>query len=174
MPEYGSNKMTCGKSQIVLRLLVVGTLLSGWRSVPAQAPEENPLQLTLHHATLSVADIDKETEWFVRVLGFKAAEQNKGADFIGRHLEIPGYRIDLSQKNGSARHSQAKGTLEQGWVHVVFQTPAMDAAFKRLTAEHTDVTAARNPQGAITQLIVHDPEGNEIEITPKSPSNAPG
>jgi hypothetical protein len=64
------------------------------------------------------------------------------------------------------RHREEAGAGEQGWMHIVFKSPVIDEAFRKLSAEGTDVKADRNAQSAITRLIVHDPEGNEIEIVP--------
>jgi catechol 2,3-dioxygenase-like lactoylglutathione lyase family enzyme len=141
--------------------------LLGMGNLTAQTPDSNPLQLSLHHATLSVADMDKEIAWFQRVLGFQVGEQFKmGTEAEVTHMTIPGYRIDLAWRKGSVKHEKAKGDLEQGWMHIVFKTPVIDADYNKLVAEQTDVKADRDAKSAITRLIVHDPEGNEIEIQP--------
>jgi catechol 2,3-dioxygenase-like lactoylglutathione lyase family enzyme len=129
------------------------------------AAEPNPLQLSPDHATASVASLDKETEWYERVLGFKETgrvQPNPG--FEVRHLAIPGYRIDLVGQKGSVRQHAVTGAYNQGWYHVVFKTPNIDKAFGWLQMMGTDVKANRNAQAAITRLVLHDPEGNELEI----------
>jgi catechol 2,3-dioxygenase-like lactoylglutathione lyase family enzyme len=147
------------------------TVFAGVRLLSAQSNDRNPLQLSPHHATISVADMEKETAWFERVLGFHREDEPipapQSATIQLRHMTIPGYRIDLFWQKGSVRRRQVSGGMEQGWFHVVFKTPAIDADFKRLMDAGTDVTANRNAQSAITRLVFHDPEGNELEIVPQ-------
>jgi len=144
-----------------------------WVNAAAQNAEPNPLHLAPDHATASVADLDKECAWYERVLGFQEQSRGGQADFQVRHLGIPGYRIDLVWQKGSARPQGGAGALTQGWFHVVFKTDAMALAFSRLMTLGTDVTANRDAQGALTRLILHDPEGNELEIVPNRSTPPP-
>ena len=139
-----------------------------WGPLPAQTTDSNPLQLLPNHATASVADLEKESEWYRRVLGFHEIRRVRGnPDFEVLQMGIPGYRIDLVWQKGSSRAHQARGSFQQGWLHVVFETPVIDAAFERLRDLGTDVKADRNAQAMITRLVFHDPEGNELEIVPR-------
>ena len=54
--------------------------------------------------------------------------------------------------------------LQQGWTHVVFHVADVSAALKALQALHVDVEVNKIPDGTPIQLLIHDPEGNEIEI----------
>lgn len=129
-----------------------------------QAADANPLELSPHHATASVADIDKETAWYEQVLGFKELQRfNTSPDFQLRQMGIPGYRIDLVWQKGSSRQ-RLSGYAAQGWLHVVFKTPVIDADLKRLEELKTDVKATRDDKSVVTRLTFHDPEGNELEI----------
>jgi catechol 2,3-dioxygenase-like lactoylglutathione lyase family enzyme len=135
--------------------------------VVAQVVEENPLGLAPDHATISVADLAKERDWCIRVLGFKEMNHiERGSDFAISQMTIPGYRIDLVWQRGSSRSKRASGDFEQGWRHIVFRTSIIDQDYKRLVAQQADVTAERDSKSAITRLLVHDPEGNEFEIFP--------
>jgi len=120
----------------------------------ASRAEPNPLKLTPHHATISVADLDRESQWYASVLGFEKSNPFDGPDSKGCWMVIPGYRVDLIQI----------GLLRQGWLHVVFQTPMIEEALKRLQAAGTDVKAFKNDDGHLQRLILHDPEGNEVEL----------
>jgi len=124
----------------------------------------NPLKLTPHHATISVADLDKESQWYASVLGFEKSKSFGSPDVRGCWMVIPGYRIDLIQQKGSSRMETHIGQLRQGWLHVVFQTPMIEKALKRLQAAGTDVKALRYDDGHLQRLILHDPEGNEVEL----------
>ena len=118
------------------------------------------------HATLSVENVEREAEWFERVLGFKPlSKSNANPDFINWHLVIPGYRIDLIKFKGSKRPApQESPYLQQGWTHVVFHVEDVAAALKTLQALKVDVAVSKDNQGTPIQLRIHDPEGNEIEI----------
>lgn len=136
--------------------------------VAGNGVDPNPLHLAPDHATASVADLDKESEWYEHVLGFQELSRGGQADFQVRHLGIPGYRIDLVWQKGSARPHGA-GASVQGWFHVVFKTDAVEADYKRLVALGTDAKADRDAQSNISRLVFHDPEGNEVEIVPDPP-----
>jgi catechol 2,3-dioxygenase-like lactoylglutathione lyase family enzyme len=134
---------------------------------PAQSLGDNPLQITPHHATVSVADLDKEVDWYGRVLGFKLGQRIKIGDTAEVcHLIIPGYQIDLSWHKESVKHAVLKGDLEQGWLHIVFKTPKIDAVYNQLVAQQADVRAAKNKDSKITMVSVNDPEGNELAFQP--------
>jgi|SRR6516164_5809567 len=125
----------------------------------------NPLHLVADHATASVADLEKEEKWYVQVLGFREVNHiRRGTEFEACRVAVPGFNIDLVRQKGSKRSEKGAGNLEQGWLHVVFKSSAIDQAYAALTAAHADVKAERDPHGGIARLIVHDPEGNEIEI----------
>lgn len=122
--------------------------------------------LSPDHATLSVGDIHKESAWYQRVLGFKLSQDSvndQGALF--QMLTIPGYRLDLLEYKGSARAVYASPRyLTQGWVHLVFNLPDINAAYKSLRASGVDVTATMGPKGNVDHLILRDPEGNQFEL----------
>jgi catechol 2,3-dioxygenase-like lactoylglutathione lyase family enzyme len=126
--------------------------------------DSNPMQLQADHVTASVADLDKEEQWYIRVFGFREVVRHKrGPDFEVRHLSLGVYHVDLAWQRGSVRQKES-GYLRQGWEHVVFTTPALEAAYERLVKLSTDVRADRNNQGRVWRLFLHDPEGNELEI----------
>jgi|GEM_PF-1880836 len=142
---------------------------ASWANAAEASVDPNPLRLAPDHATASVANLDSECAWYERVLGFQELSRGGQADFQVRHLGIPGYRIDLVWQKGSSRQRLLSGALVQGWFHVVFKTDALDAAYQRLMTLGTDATANRSDQGALARLIVHDPEGNELEIVSAQP-----
>ena len=126
--------------------------------------ESNPLKLSPHHATISVANLDKESHWYASVLGFEKSNCFDRPDAKLCWMVIPGYRIDLVQQKGSSRRDTRIGSLKQGWLHVVFQTPMIADALKRLELAKTDVKAFTSEDGHLQRLILHDPEGNELEL----------
>ena len=81
--------------------------------------EPNPLKLTPHHATISVADLDKESQWYASVLGFEKSNPFDSPDSKGCWMVIPGYRVDLIQQKGSSRKDTQIGLPRQiGRAHV--------------------------------------------------------
>ena len=145
----------------ILAAAAVAALAGG----AAHAADANPLRLTPDHATASVADLDKESRWYEQVLGFQELSRFQNpAGYTVLQMTIPGYRIDLVSAKASVRRSQGPGALNQGWLHLVFRTPAIDAAYARLTAQGVAVKVLRDAKANITRLTFLDPEGNELEI----------
>jgi catechol 2,3-dioxygenase-like lactoylglutathione lyase family enzyme len=123
---------------------------------------ENPLQLKPDHATASVGNIDRAVRWYQDTLGFRVVnrgERPNGSRFAD--LEIPGYGIGLVQNPGTPPTAGARS----GWIHIVFSVPDPARAFAALKSRGANVTTRGNPAAAqITTFLLHDSEGNEIEI----------
>jgi catechol 2,3-dioxygenase-like lactoylglutathione lyase family enzyme len=154
--------MVGNESRTVSFLALLALTLTSWgqSGVPSKTP--NPLNLSANHVTASVADLEKEARWYESVLGFRRSELlGDRKDFGLYKMTMPGYRIDLVWQQGSSRHQQEVGRLEQGWLHIVFNTPDPDAAYKDLIAQGTDVKIERDSQQRVVHLTLHDPEGNE-------------
>ena len=123
--------------------------------------------IVMDHVTLSVESLDHESDWYERVMGFKVTKRSSpSADMLTRQLRVPGFRIDLIQYKGSTRPATVVPPyLRQGWVHIAFSVPDLEDALKQLRALEPDVTiGSRDGAGVPTRLVVHDPEGNEIEL----------
>src|ERR1700712_4303073 len=115
MIQNGCRTMTC--------LALVAIAFTVWEKSFAQSSKSNPLHLSANHVTASVANLEQEAAWYERVLGFhRSALLGGRKDFGLYQMTMPGNRIDLVWEVGSARHQQAKGRMEQGWLHVVFNT----------------------------------------------------
>jgi catechol 2,3-dioxygenase-like lactoylglutathione lyase family enzyme len=146
-----------------LALLAVGSSAS----VPAQTPADNPLQLSASRTvTLTVADVAREAEWYVRVLGFHETMRHRETPQEElRRVEIDGYRVDLVWHQGSTRPAPSR--YQEGYDHVSYQTPALEQDYKWLMAHGVKVGATRDPKSnALRRIVIHDPEGNEIRIEP--------
>ena len=145
-------------------LLILAAFI-GCGAVSAQSISSNPLHLSFHHVTASVADLEKEASWYERVLGFhKSALLGDSDELRAYHMTRPGLRIDLVRQKGSVRQHGAKGASEQGWVHIVFTDSDLDAAYRYLLSLGTDVRRDGDKGSSIHHLTLHDPEGNEIGI----------
>ena len=128
------------------------------------------LNLQIHHATLSVADIHAEADWYIRNFGFAFPAGTKvqqiNPKMQGARLVISGFQLVLIQFEGSKRPEKPSPVfMQQGYIHLVFTVSDPDSAFTYLQGAGADVTANRNKEGKIMGMVVHDPEGNEIELT---------
>lgn len=153
----------------VVMVLAATIGLAGQSTVPPStsvAQAGTVLDLRAQHATISVSDINNERNWYSDKLGFVQARHiERGPDFEIWQLTIPGYRMDLIRVTGSQRPKAPSPLyLQQGWVHIAFSTPDMRKAFNFLKAAGADVKADFDENQQITRLVVHDPEGNEIEL----------
>jgi catechol 2,3-dioxygenase-like lactoylglutathione lyase family enzyme len=146
-------------------LFLLAVSFPAWPQSAAPSSKVNPLDLTPNHVTASVANLSQEADWYERVLGFRRSKLLGGRKDFGLYqMTMPGIRIDLVWEAGSARHTQTTGRMEQGWLHVVFNTPDLDAAYQYLVAQKTDVQIEKDEHGKIVHLTLHDPEGNEIGL----------
>jgi catechol 2,3-dioxygenase-like lactoylglutathione lyase family enzyme len=86
----------------------------------------------------------------------------------GCRLVIPGFQLDLIQYTGSERPKTLTPIfLQQGYFHLTFTVSDVDAAFRFLQTAGVKMTANRDPQNHIRGIVLNDPEGNEIEISPR-------
>jgi catechol 2,3-dioxygenase-like lactoylglutathione lyase family enzyme len=152
----------------------LATAVSIW---PAQLPagpavqeaEAAPLVLSAHHATVAVADVERESAWYLRVLGFKEVKRSMRGTMLVVRLANPTYRIDLVWEKGSTRPPKQPRAFQQGWMNIVLQTPSLQAALDHLTAEGVSVKIDRDSGNALEHLTFEDAEGNEIGLAPESP-----
>jgi catechol 2,3-dioxygenase-like lactoylglutathione lyase family enzyme len=151
----------------VWALVIATVILQAQLPVSAQPVDSIPIQLTPHHVTVSVADLDRESQWYQRVLGFHEASRSPHGAVMVCRLLIPGYRLDLVWIKGSARPPKSPRGLQQGWMNVVFATPSLESAYKHLLAQGIEVKVDRDAQAALEHLTFEDPEGNEIGIAPQ-------
>lgn len=151
-------------------------------AAPSGAKAQSILGLQSQHITLSVANFKLERDWYIEKLGFTLAPPMQMGPGPGpgsgpnsgpppgpmmqmAQVTIPGYRIDLMQFPGSRRPKDASPRYAaQGWVHIAFTVANLDKALSFLEAAGTDVKGNRGGNNALMGLLLHDPEGNEIEI----------
>jgi len=126
---------------------------------------ENPLGLTIHHATLGVADLEKERNFYHSVLGFSIGLFRNRPQFDHQQMHIPGFRIDMICQKGSTRPTPLMDNSKQGWLHLDFATQDPDALFHRLKDKAVNVVPGRMEGDKVASFKVIDPEGNQIEIT---------
>jgi len=138
---------------------------------PDGSQAQSILQLVPRHATLSVADLKAETNWYVEKLGFSLPSTPQmgpggpGGKMQGVELTIPGFQMHLIQFDGSQRaKTPTPEFLAQGWVHIAFSVADPDKAYYFLKAAGVDVKGNLGKNGKMGTLVLHDPEGNAIEL----------
>ena len=133
---------------------------------------ENPLGLKPDHITASVMDVDRAARWYQDALGFKLVSSGThegGAKFA--ELQIPGFGIGLVQSNQAAITAPAGAVVSPSWIHIVFSVADPDRTFKLLQQRGVNVsTRSGIVTSPVTTFLIHDSEGNEIEIVRARPS----
>lgn len=134
-------------------------------ATPMTDSSANPLGLSIHHATLGVADLDKERDFYHSVLGFSVGLFRNRPQFDHQQMHIPGFRLDMICQKGSTRPTPQMDNAKQGWLHIDFSTADPDAVFHRLKDRGINVVPGRMEGDKVASFKVIDPEGNLIEIT---------
>lgn len=147
---------------------VMGQSVTANKADGSQA--QSILGLQPRHATLSVADLDAETNWYIEKLGFSLPPSppmggGPGGKIKGVQLVMPGFQMHLIQYEGSQRaKTPSPPFLAQGWMHIAFTVADTAKALAFLQAGGTDVKGGPGKDGKVGTLVLHDPEGNEIEL----------
>ncbi len=127
----------------------------------------------LHHAGLSVNDLDKLKKWYSD--NFALTEE--------QHFEMEapkirtvmllaknGFRIELIELKDSKREREFSDPLDacsvQGYGHVAIEVRNLDEAFENLIASGAKLVSKPSPavQKGAFFAYVKDPEGNLIEV----------
>ncbi|MFM2289949.1 MAG: Glyoxalase/Bleomycin resistance protein/Dioxygenase superfamily [Pseudomonadota bacterium] len=127
----------------------------------------NPLGLKVHHITARVHDIVRATAWYRDVLGLQPGEHGErlGGAMKFATMLMPGFAVSLVQLDQPATEVAPGEALLPTWLHIVFSVPDPDALYRALQARGEKLAMhGPPPTGPIRSFLVHDSEGNEIEI----------
>lgn len=144
-------------------------------SLASPAAAQAPFQITHFMVGLSVADIEKETAWFVDKLGFKVekeAAMGAGGGKV-RFIVAGNERIEListpGSKPGPARGIPPAHAAIHGYAQLTMEVPDLDAARAALASKGVkpglDITPI--PPLGIRIMFLADPEGNLVELVQK-------
>ena len=153
-----------------LTVLLVASLgsASGQISAPGAENSAATLPYTVHfdHATISVADLDAEANWYMQKLGFTLTPPPQGVAMPNsRRLDMPGFRLDLIRAEGSQRpKSPDDALLQQGIAYLAFSVSDLNAALQAIKAAGIETRPTHTPQGRVVGFTFHDPEGNQLEF----------
>ena len=155
-------------------LLAVGAALAIGAPQPAAAAEPT---LSPFMVAVSVADLQKETDWYARMFG---ATIEKDANLRGgavhfRWLRIGGQRLELVYSADAKDSNPPRGKPPahaglHGYTHFTMETPDLAATKAALIAKGAtlamDITEVA-PLG-VKVIYLADPEGNAVEIAQRA------
>jgi lactoylglutathione lyase len=129
--------------------------------------------MRMHHAGISVPDLDRSLAWYCAALGLQP----------GFRFEVPGLGlrggfavgdgdsgVELIEMAGSvpgpARTDPPTANAVHGLNHVCFQVPDLEAAYSRLIAHGAGAVwdPRDSPEPGMRMAYVTDPDGNLIEL----------
>ena len=141
-----------------------------------------PAAATFDHVGISVADLGTAADWYCAALGLAREFEFEvpHAGLRGAMLLSPGgYRVELLERGGSARHGAAPGgpaeaALQRGYGHMCLDVPDVDAAHAALLAAGAAdrMSPRASPERGVRMAFVADPEGNLIELIDRTASRA--
>jgi catechol 2,3-dioxygenase-like lactoylglutathione lyase family enzyme len=129
--------------------------------------------MRLHHAGLSVPDLDRSLDWYCGALGLRPGFRFEipGAGLRGAFaLGDGGCGVELLEQSGAVpgppRADPPSANAAHGYNHVCFQVDDLAAAYGRLIERGAvAVWAPRDsPEPGVRMAFVTDPDGNLIEL----------
>lgn len=132
------------------------------------------LALSVHHTSLSVADLDAQRAWYQQALGLRHVVEQYELDQPAVRTTVlesdSGVRLELIERAGASRARAFTDPLDAavtlGFGHWALSVPDLDAAFTAITA--AGGTPVWPPADAVQPggrfAYVKDPEGNLIEL----------
>jgi catechol 2,3-dioxygenase-like lactoylglutathione lyase family enzyme len=129
--------------------------------------------MRLHHAGLSVPDLDRSLDWYCGALGLRPgfrfeipAIGLRGAFALGEG----GSGVELLEQSGAVpgphRTDPPSANAVHGYNHICFQVQDLAEAYDRLVQRGAaPVWAPRDsPEPGVRMAFVTDPDGNLIEL----------
>ncbi len=130
--------------------------------------------MRLHHAGVSVADLDAMVAWYGAALGLAVEDRFEVPDagLRGAMMAAPGaLRVELLERAGSepvARDlsSPPAALLVRGWGHIALEVEDLDGTFARLVEAGAAVVWDPRPAPVpgMRMAYLRDPEDNLIEL----------
>jgi catechol 2,3-dioxygenase-like lactoylglutathione lyase family enzyme len=137
------------------------------------------IALTVHHTSLSVADLDAQRAWYQQALGLRHVVEQYQLDQPAVRTAVlesdSGVRLELIERAGASRARAFTDPLDAasalGFGHWALTVRDLDAAFVAITA--AGATPVWPPADAVQPgsrfAYVKDPEGNLIELIQPPP-----
>jgi catechol 2,3-dioxygenase-like lactoylglutathione lyase family enzyme len=138
--------------------------------------------MRLHHAGISVPDLDRALEWYCSALGLTPGFRFevppiglRGAFALG----TGGAGVELLEQAGAvpgaSRLDPPSANAVHGYNHACFEVSDLDAVYARLVERGAAaVWAPRDsPEPGVRMAYVTDPDGNLIELIQPGRADAP-
>jgi lactoylglutathione lyase len=133
--------------------------------------------MTMHHAGISVADLERAKKWYADVLGMTEgfAFEIAPSQVRGCFMEGNGGRVELIERTGSGPGIGGRppntALLTHGYGHIAFTTEDLDTTYDELIARGaSSVWEPRpSPQPGVRMAFIADLDGNLIEIVAAVP-----
>jgi catechol 2,3-dioxygenase-like lactoylglutathione lyase family enzyme len=129
--------------------------------------------MRLHHAGISVPDLDRALDWYCDALGLRPGFRFevpqvglRGAFALGEG----GHGLELLEQAGAVpgppRTDPPSGNAVHGFNHACFEVEDLDGVYARLVGRGAGgVWAPRDsPEPGVRMAFVTDPDGNLIEL----------
>jgi catechol 2,3-dioxygenase-like lactoylglutathione lyase family enzyme len=134
----------------------------------AYALPRPPLALHADHVTALAQDLDRAVRWYQAMLGLSLADHGSRPNGMRyADLTMQGFGISLVQPPPGANPGTAAAMAggSQGWLHPAFTVPDAGAAYRELLGRGADAfLRPGQPRDPVTSFLLHDSEGNELEI----------
>ena len=134
------------------------------------------------HVGLNVRDLPAAVAWYCAVFGLQVELEFDLTEIDLRiaMLRHPlGYRLELlhrtSSQSGLRANSPVEAAATEGYGHVCFDLPDLDAGFAAVVAAggRPVLEPRPSPEKGVRMAWVHDPEGNLIELIQRRSSSTP-
>jgi lactoylglutathione lyase len=135
--------------------------------------------MRLDHVGVNVADLAAAEAWYSEAFSLqRELEVRVGAvdlDIVMLRSKEFGYRVELLHRPGSRpglrAENPAVAALTEGFGHLAFDVPDLDAAHQRLVslAAREVMAPQPSPEPGVRMSFLADPEGNLIELVERHP-----
>ncbi|MEZ6070867.1 MAG: VOC family protein [Pirellulales bacterium] len=120
-----------------------------------------PLPISaVHHISHVTRDLEASRSFYRDLLGFREIKR-ANFDFAGAWLFNYGVQIHLIVNESLDRE---KGEIKSRADHVALHTDDIAAVEKGLQERGIDYKKSVVPETKVTQLFIHDPDGNTVEF----------
>jgi lactoylglutathione lyase len=135
--------------------------------------------MRLDHVGVNVADLQKAEDWYCRAFALERELAVRidaiDLDIVMLKNEEYGHRVELLHRPGSApglrAANPAEAALSEGFGHVAFDVPDLDAAHRHLLAmDAREVMPPQpSPEPGVRMSYLADLEGNLVELVERNP-----
>ena len=132
---------------------------------------------TVHHAAVTVSELDRAVEFYTDAFGFDvAAEFAVGGDAFADAVGVPGASgsfvhldggdavVELVEYDPSGEPTAESSLDRPGATHIGIAVDDVDAVYAGLDKTVETLSEPRTTESGTTILFVRDPDGNLVEV----------